>query len=67
MNTVRFMWKVLQMYRSASKRGVSFYSLTHYRTGVPETTIILARGREAWRVSDLATDYFARRGVNVPE
>jgi hypothetical protein len=58
--TIRFLWVAYLTYRRAGDRGSSYSALVSVG-GVPHTTILVATGREAWRVSTIAMSAFDRR------
>lgn len=63
LEAMRFAWKCFLIFRDHQKcsaGGFSTYRCTYAE--VPNIVMILGTGREAWRVSDFATNYFADRG-----
>lgn len=58
LNFIRFMIRAAASYRRAGVTGqVNYYAvLSPY--GVPVATCLVARGRESWRLSNLATEAF---------
>lgn len=61
-----FAYRCFQLFREHQKHG-SLTTFTASIHGVPAAAILFASGRDAWRVSDVATDYFARRGIHRGE
>jgi hypothetical protein len=56
MNFLLTMWSAYKAYRYAREFGSGCVILTLY--GVPQVACFLAIGREAWKVSQLATQEF---------
>lgn len=54
-------WFAYRCFRVTKDGGVHYLTGTCY--GVPRYCAMIGSGREAWQVSDVTTDYFARRGV----
>jgi hypothetical protein len=52
-------------YRQARSGRLSYFRLNSW--GVPIACGLFASGRDAWRVSDIATNYFAERGFYTRE
>lgn len=53
---LRFMYKVAIAYWDAGKKGSCYASVTMRTRYAPKVVIFVARGREAWRVSQLAIE-----------
>lgn len=50
---MNFLWCCYRIYRATETAGYS--SVESY--GIPSVTVFVAKGREAWRVSQFASDY----------
>ncbi len=61
-----FAFQCFRIYRrhQRASRGLATYH-RHAFEGVPDLTMIVGSGREAWRISDIATHYFAQRGMGL--
>ena len=51
---LRFLWVCSMAYRS-SDTGVTYLSVI--RHGVPSLTVLIARDRDAWQLSNFAAEY----------
>ncbi len=64
---VLFARKCFQIFRrhqrTFGREGLTTYTAEFH--GVPRVAMLLGTGREAWRVSDMATTYYAQRGVHT--
>ena len=58
--TIRFLWVAYLSYKRAGEKGAHYSALVS-SAGVPHTTILIATGREAWRVSMIAMSAFDKR------
>lgn len=59
MRALQFLWVAYTAYRRAGQKGITYTTVTGLG-GVPQIVVIVATGREAWRVSQVAIDVFAR-------
>ena len=50
-----------RLYRAAGDGHMRYGALLSFG-GVPATTVLIARGRQAWEVSEVATEFLASRG-----
>lgn len=48
-----YLWGCASCYRN--KKGVSYFALLNHN--VPETTVLIGRGRDAWVVTQLALEH----------
>ncbi len=55
-------WQVFQFMRATPKDAVMYF-VESGEFGVPRTTVIIGKGREAWRVTDVMINYSATRDV----
>ena len=53
-------WVAYRAYLKLGDHGASYSALM--RMGVPHTTILLGKGRDAWRISQFAVDVEAVKG-----
>lgn len=62
MTYLRFLFLCTKYYRSTVSRqpGGGFWYGDVSVHGVPQLTLLIAHGREAWRVSDFVTNYLGR-------
>jgi hypothetical protein len=53
-----FLWHCVTCYFRARResKGVSYFAVLEH--GVPQVTVMIAHGREAWQVSEFASGYF---------
>lgn len=57
---ISFLWQCYRAWRKAKDaegRGVYYFTVSRY--GVPNTTVLIGRGRSSIIVSDFATNFFA--------
>ena len=57
--TIAFLWLAWRAYKRAGEKGAHYAAISSH--GVPHTAIMVATGREAWRVTCLAISTFDRR------
>jgi hypothetical protein len=61
---LKFLWQCLKTYQRAKTEPHRLVYFTLSKYGTPETTVLIASGREAWRVSDFVTNFLVeRRGI----
>ncbi len=57
--TIQLAWRVFRFLLDREKKNIFYGTIT--RNGIPTATVVVATGREAWRVSDLAMQASATR------
>lgn len=48
-------WRVFRALRKTGDNSLVYFACARF--GIPTTTVLIARGREAWRVSDFAANF----------
>ncbi len=57
---VSYLWQCYLAWRKAGKvqdEGIYYFTVSQY--GVPNTVVVIGRGRSSYEVSNFATTYFA--------
>jgi hypothetical protein len=54
----KFLWLCVRAYRLAESRGTGVAYVAQTHAGVPECTVFVGFGREAWRLSVRAVEEF---------
>ena len=65
MELLFFLWQCFKVYRK-SKKGcgdVAYFAWTW--RGVPRLSVVIGMNREAWQVSQFASNYFIMKGKNT--
>jgi hypothetical protein len=61
-----FLWHCLRYYIKAKKMDLGMTYFTIASHGVPQVTVMIAHGRNAWELSTFAAEFFASRDVAIP-
>ena len=56
---LKYLWLCYRVYREPG--DLQYFAVMSY--GVPRLTVMIGRDREAWRVSQFATESFRRIGI----